>query len=268
MVKQSKVEIKSIDNHIIPGVLHVSSDILSAPQNKKSVLLIHGIFSDKNERGRFIRLSDLLAMNGYEALRIDYRGHGEHPVKDEKATISGMILDISSALKYLNDKRTIKICVVASSFGASVFLLYLQTRNIINIDRIVLLNPVVDYNATFFNSTLSWGRNLFNSNVMKELNETGFATLEDGYKMNPQSVIELSIFKPYLSFRALEIPTLVMHGDCDSKVPHDVSRDRSSLSTAVKFKTITGAEHAFKTDEHETETFKLTNDWICQDNRI
>jgi uncharacterized protein len=263
--KQKHLSIRSYDEGVISGVLHsLKGDFRDTP-SRKLVVMLHGIFSDKDERGRFIRLADRLVSRGCNVLRVDFRGHGEHSIRDKDTTISGMVVDVSATLDFVRKQQPKELSVIASSFGASVLLLYFQSLYAGSIDRLVLLNPVVDYRATMLEATLEWGKNLFSQAGYDELRKTGYITLEEGFKMKVEAVVEMSIFRPYETFNRLTIPTLVLHGDHDSKVPYNVTKSAVEKCPCVTFHTIHGAEHAFKTEEHERETFELTTDWICKE---
>lgn len=259
----SKLHVMSHDGYKIPAVLHSSTGDFSQTPGRRLAVMLHGIFSDKDERGRFVRLADRLVSNGCDALRIDYRGHGENPIKDRDTTIAGMVVDVASVVDFSKQKAPRELSVIASSFGASILLLYVQTIRSVHLDRIVLLNPVVDYRATLLQATLEWGRSLFSEEGYKELADTGYITLEEGFKMKLETVLEMSILKPYEAFEKLRVPTLVMHGDRDTKVPYQVTKEAAERSQHAHFRSISGADHAFKTKEHERETHTLTTEWIC-----
>lgn len=262
MQKQTKIKIRSVDGYEIPAVLHYARVDYENKTNADAVILAHGIFSNKDERGRFVRQAELHTQKGCEVIRFDFRGHGEHPMTSKEVTIGGMIIDFQSVLKYAKSMTNGRLFVVASSFGASILLLYLQTLKKIRPDRIVLLNPVIDYRATLLEAILPWGKGLFNEAGYKELEQTGYITLEEDFKMKAEMVIEMSILRPYDLFKILDIPTRVIHGDKDSKVPYSITREYSLLSSYVDFQTIAGADHAFKPEADERKSFDLILDWL------
>lgn len=87
-----------------------------------------------------------------------------------------------------------KTSVVASSFEASILLLYLQGFNVILPHGIVLLNSVVDYRTTFFEPIPAGRRGLFSKAGYEELVQTGFIALEKGFKMRAEMVVKLRIY--------------------------------------------------------------------------
>ncbi len=262
MQKQTRIKIPSVDGYEIPAILHKSNMNSGKRIDRGVVILAHGIFSNKDERGRFIRQAELHLNHGFEVIRFDFRGHGENPIPDKEVTIGGMIIDLHSVLQYAKLMNYERIFVVASSFGASVLLLYLQTHIKIKPDRIVLLNPLLDYRKTFFESILPWAKDLFNNKGFEELRQTGYITLEESFKMRLEMVIEMNVMHPYETIEKLDIPTRVIHGDKDSKLPYSITKEWSSSSKYVDFQTIIGADHAFKPKPDEKKSFDLILDWL------
>ena len=257
------LEIPAPDGHRISCAVTSGDGQLTSARSGTLVLMLHGIFSNKAERGRFERHSDLLVQNGCSTIAFDFRGHGDSNIADEETTLAGMVLDLKTVVDFGARLQPSSISIVASSFGASIFLLYLQTTWAPLINRVVLLNPVLDYRATFLSAQLDWGRQLFNEAGMRQLWRTGFITLEDGFRMSSKAVVEMSLLRPIDGLRNLTIPTRLIHGDADTKVPYGVSKNAATLSPLIDFKTIAGADHAFKPPAHEAESFKLSVEWIC-----
>ena len=259
MSLQTQMSLRSPDGYEIPNVWHKAH--AGAPVGDV-VILAHGIFSNKDERGRYQRLAELHVSHGSDVVRFDFRGHGDHPVPSDGATICGMVLDFWAVLREIRRLAEERVLVVASSFGASVLLLLLQMLSVDRPDRIVFLNPVVDYRATLVDAVLPWGRSMFGARARQEALETGFATLEEGFRMQAQMLTELELLKPYEAFPALTIPTRVIHGDADTKVPYGVTREHASKCPVLDFRTIPGGDHGFKPDAHEHQAFGLTMDWL------
>ena len=260
MDNQKEIYIPCIDNSEIPAVLHQSDS--NKYSEKGVVILVHGIFSTKDERGRFIRQAKLHNEMDFDVIRFDFRGHGDHKIISEDITIGGMILDFHSVMKYAKSLNYKQIYVVASSFGASILLLYLQIKPNIYPSRIVLLNPLLDYNLTFFNPILPYAKNFFNEEGYNELETTGYITLEEGFKMNINMINEMKLLQPYEIIKELNIPTRIIHGDKDSKLPYSITQEYSSLSNIIDFQTIHGADHAFKPEADEKKSFELIIEWL------
>jgi len=258
-MKQEEFNILSRDGYEIPAVLH-------HPQQEDRVLgnvvLLHGIFTNKDESGRFVRQADFLVRNGFRVFRFDFRGHGKHPMKSGEITISGMIIDLKSVLEYIAAKYRERILVSASSFGASVLLLYLQTNSKIKPEKMVLLNPVVDYKLTFLKPTTSETKKIFSESVFRELDRQGYIVPIEGFHISEEMIIEMELFRPYKAFYSLTIPTRVIHGNKDTSVPYEITMAHALQSDYVDFRIIEGADHAFIPKEYENQSFLLILEWL------
>lgn len=264
MSNQLDLTIRSADGWNIPAVLHTPLGNREGKALRGITVLAHGIFSNKDERGRFIRQAELHTRHDFGVLRFDFRGHGAHQMPSSDITVAGMMLDLHAILKYAGSLGEKRLYVVASSFGASVLLLYLQSLFAVRPHRIVLLNPVLDYVKTMLDAVLPWGRSLFTEEAYRQLENCGYTTLEQEFKMSAEMVFEMSVLKPHSVLSNLDIPTRIIHGDHDSKVPYEVVRELALPVHAVDFKTILGADHAFKTETHEAESFCLIKEWLYQ----
>ena len=251
--------IKSRDNYDIPIALHPPQDDAKPAGN---VVLVHGIFSNKDEDGRFIRQAQLLSSNGFRVWRFDFRGHGNHPVRPRDLSISGMLIDLKSVLKYVSENHSQPISIVASSFGASITLLYLQTQDAISIKKLVLLNPVVEYKLTFLHPLKQQMRELFTSEKWLELKATGYICPLPDFCIPESLIIEMQLVRPFRTFDKLDIPTRVVHGSEDTAVSYELAMAYSLRSPNVDFQIIKGADHAFVEKKYESESFALILDWL------
>jgi pimeloyl-ACP methyl ester carboxylesterase len=91
-----------------------------------------------------------------------------------------------------------------------------------------------------------------------ELRETGLAYFDDGFYLSLSFLFELEMYTPYETFPDLYVPTLVIHGDEDTAVPYEVTRQQSLEAPEVRFETIEGADHAFVEKKNERRSFKYT----------
>jgi hypothetical protein len=230
---------------------------------KAVALLVHGIFSEKNEDGRFTRLSQVLARMGIMSVRFDYCGHGDHSYQSWRFSISNALVDLVQIAKYVRSQHiSYPFYIIASSFGGSLTLLYLRLTEAVLPDRLVLLNPVTDFQATFLSPMGRQMQERFNSHRLKKVREEGEADFGDGFILTLPLILELELYRPYETFPDLKVPTLVIHGDNDTAVPYSVSREQALQSPAVRFKTIHGADHAFVEPHHEAQSFEMIGDFL------
>lgn len=239
--------------------------ILTGARNPRgSVLLAHGIFCDKTEFGRFDRLAATLAEFGFGSLRFDFRGHGEHALPSLEATIGGMVLDFATALEYLAASGAGPVSCVAASFGGSVALLHLQAGFRVRPQRLILLNPVVEYGSTFLEPRGEIMRQTFTAAKWASLEQVGYIEPIPGVKLGRTFAAELALLRPYASFANSDVPTRIIHGTADRRVSHDVTRQYAMAAGRVDFVSIEDADHAFIPEPEERRSFELITDWLLR----
>lgn len=227
-----------------------------------TVIMAHGIFSSKDENGRYPRQAQLHRSQGRRTLRFDWQGHGDHPVPFTESTIAGNVDDLQSIIDYATGTWNDDLYVVASSFGGSIFLLHAMLGRGKEFKKAVLLNPVTDYRSTFYMPTHGELRTEFSAAVWNHV----FAT-SGGHSDNVMSrrfAIELLTQQPFHGFDCLRIPTLVLHGTSDSSVSHDVTKANAERSAMTKFQSVDGAEHAFAEPWAEEITFNAIMNWFAK----
>jgi pimeloyl-ACP methyl ester carboxylesterase len=226
------------------------------------IIMTHGIFTDKFEKGRFDILSNLLCENNFTTVRFDFRGHGDSHFNFNQFTVTGAVIDYFTVLRELNSLYTLPIIVIGSSFGGSIVLLC-EYFNIIPIKSFVLINPVVDYISTFIKPFLNWGKEIFSDNAVKEIQRNGIGALGNGYIISDTFLYELNVFKPFEAFDLINnIPTIVFHGSEDDKVPLESAITHCDNRNNVKLNIIQGGGHAFKTDYHQNLVYGKILDWV------
>ena len=222
------------------------------------LLFLHGIFSERHEDGRFERLAALLAGQGHASYRFDYLGHGESDAPTTTFTVAGALTDLSLVITHvLEDSARGRFNVVATSFGGSLTLLHLMRSVPPKPDRIVLLNPVADYVTTFLEPAVPDMKATFNASFLRKVWENGAAVAENGFELGLPLLVEFELLKPFQAFDTLTQPCLVVHGDADAAVSHDITRSYALRSPNVRFETIHGGTHSFVAPEAERLAFQL-----------
>jgi pimeloyl-ACP methyl ester carboxylesterase len=245
---------------------HILSTILERVKNQTSnsvTLMAHGIFTDKHEKGRFDRLSNKLNLSGFDVLRFDFRGHGESPMESTTFTVLGALNDYLSALDWCFNEYD-NVNVVGSSFGGSVVLLERLFNLKKKIRKIVLLNPVIDYQGTFTDAILDWGKEIFSKKHISELMEFGKSNIINDFIASKDFYIQLSILFPYLAIEKIDIPSLVFHGTKDDKVPISFAKKYFVGNVNVKLDVVEGAGHAFKEEVYENYVYYSAVDWVAK----
>jgi pimeloyl-ACP methyl ester carboxylesterase len=192
----------------LSGVFHKSSG------NIGNAILVHGIINDKDEDGTFIKLAKKLSAKGYNVLRFDFRGHGESEGVSENVTIAGELEDLRNAIEQLNEIAGEKsnFIIIAMSFGAVSSILY-SSKNQGKVKKLVLWNPVLDFDKTILNALTPWGKTFFNNQGYEELRNQGYITVPTtDFHFGKRLIEEFSEVKPYQLLSNFKIPVLTVHG--------------------------------------------------------
>lgn len=248
-------KILKTDNHVIPYI-----EKMPEKESKGTVVLIHGIFVDKNEEGSFTRLSENLSEEGFRTIRFDYSGHGEHKTKPEEMRFSSILLDTYRMIEYANNTTDKEIHIVASSFGAGIYLSYLKLNKSIKPDRIVMWNPAANFSKTFIEPEGKKLKEIFSKKKIDDLYENGVKNFHPtmDFPFSLEFMMELELYKPYEELNNLNAPTRIVHGNKDEELPHEMVKEQSKKSSSIEFHTINGAKHGFPEKESEKEAIQKT----------
>lgn len=239
MYRQEKVIYSSKDGTRLCGIFLLPKKI------KGFVLLTHGINVDKNEwDDLYVDMAKKLCDKGVASFRFDFRGHGESGGAEREMTIIGEVIDIAASVEQIKKKWTGKISIVSTSFSAGATIIYIS-REKNNIERVVLMCPVLDYDATFLRPTLAWARDSFNKIGYKHLSKKGFLLLDGEFEIGVKLVEEMKIIEPYAILQGTNLPVLTMHGDRDEMVPYNISKKYGKPNSKSKFLSIKDANHGF-----------------------
>ena len=135
-------EIRTWDNQVLPALFEGSSAA------KETVILLHGIFSSRDESGRFVRQSQMHQSHGRRVIRYDARCHGASNAPRASIRVSDHVADLMTTSRWTR-MHSQRVFMVASSYGGGIALLAHGVGLAGLIDRLVLLNPVVDFRSSF-----------------------------------------------------------------------------------------------------------------------
>jgi uncharacterized protein len=254
--KTKKITYKSLDDIRLSGVLH-----LPEKSERGSIILAHGINSDKDESGSFVKVAEELSSKGFKVLRFDFRAQGESSGKSRDMTITGEFLDMVASIRYIRSLNPIQhVGILAASFGAGIAIVFASVYQTVP-SSLVLWNPVLDYEKTFLNPKLGWAKEYFNEIGYRNLNSRGFLMLED-FQIGTTLVDEMRAIKPYRLMQQISCPVLTLHGDKDSKVPFEISEKYAMCNKSNEFIVLKGAEHAFLRPQDREIAVSRSVDWF------
>lgn len=247
-----KIFFRSIDGLSLCAVWHVPKE-----KTSKAIILAHGITVDKDENGLFARLADSLERNGYAVFRFDFRGHGESGGKSIDMTIDGEVLDLEASLREVKSKGYSEIGLLGASFGGGVSALYVSEHQE-SIKCLCLWNPVLNYDHTFLNPTVPWIKDK-REYMMKEIQEKGWTTLGSRKFVIGKALFDdMAKLYPFMVLKNITIPTVIIHGTKDTKVPYEDSKEYVTSLKKGTFITFDGAEHGFHDNEEADKAIEAT----------
>lgn len=239
--------LKTIDDFSIATVHTVS-------KGKGVVLWLHGITEGKDEYLRFFKDgAEYLGEKGIDSLRIDFRGHGESSGTSLELSIIGQMLDVECALDYLvryYRTTSTQLHLVGCSFGAPPAI-YAAIRHPEIIKSIVLICPVLSYRRTFLEPETEWANSIFNKRTLAKLKKTKKLFVNDDFPIGIRLVEEMRIIEPEVAIREVKQEIVLIHGDADSMVPFNVSKDIAKVVSKVQLIAISGMDHGFMDEGDE-----------------
>jgi uncharacterized protein len=221
---------------------------------KGSVILAHGITTEKTEDGIFTQLSESLCYAGFNVLCFDFRGHGESGGTPEDMTIAGEVLDLKASIDYATKTWGKRNAVVAASFGAVSAIIHAASA--IDISCMVLWNPVLDLKKTFLEPTLPWAKNSFNAE------NNGYMLLDNFFKLGDPLVKEMSRLNILEESQKIKYPVLTIHGDQDTYVSYQIAYENYKFNACSEFLSIIGSEHGFGRIQDKNIVIPHTVQWI------
>lgn len=239
-----------------------------------AVVLVHGGGVTREEGGFFTRLAASLADAGIASLRFDLRGHGDSEGRQEDLTLATILNDIRVNLAYLREvANATEVSLLGASFGGGICAYYAAKRPE-DLSRLVLLNPQFDYKWRTIDSREYWTDDVISDERAKELNDTGAVQFTPSLKHGRPLLNEVFWLKPNDVLSEIKTPTLVVHGNADTLVPINGTREAIAKFTApVQLVEIAGSQHGFavhddpqylnpKSHEYQAEVIGIVSHWL------
>ena len=242
MPVESLVQFRTLDGLNLAGTF-VAPD---AREQEKAVVLVHGGGVTREEGGFFARLATGLAAAGIASLRFDLRGHGESEGRQEELTLATILNDIRVALTKVQDlSGATRLSLLGASFAGGVCAYYAAKRPS-EIDRLVLLNPQLDYKKRTIDTRGYWHDDYLDDEQARSLGELGHIQFTPSLIHGRPFLNEVFWFEPLSVLSEITAPTLLVHGTKDTLVPVETSRDALPLLRAKhRLVEIEGSQHGF-----------------------
>ena len=237
---ERKVFYNSTDNIKLCGLLSEVND------NKKIVILCHGLTSHKESKGFNLVVKRLQERN-VNTFRFDFRGLGESTGDFINMTPSKELADLKASVDYLVNLGYKEMVLLGTSFGGSIVSLF-NYNNHKQIKGIVLWYSVIDY-IVFGNANEALS---IESKMLA--NKRGYYEITNSkgkvFKLGKDLYDEVYKLEPYKNIFNLNLPILFVHGKKDEVVPYELSVKVSKMCKNSQLELIENGNHSFLSDKN------------------
>lgn len=225
-------------------------------------VLVHGGGVTRHEGGFFTRLADGMAEAGIASLRFDLRGHGESEGRQEELTLAGVLGDISAATQAARDHTDqIPVNLLAASFSGGISAYY-TVAHPGEIQRLVLINPLLNYRKRFINDKPYWKEGQIGEEAAARLAEDGYIAHSPTFKLGRPLLNEVFYLQPHESLDRISLPVLIVHGTSDTFIPVESSRTLAGvLGERAHLIEIEGAQHGIAVPDDPQYADPRTQAW-------
>lgn len=257
MSNETPASLQSLDGLNLAATL-VQPD---APTTR-AVVLVHGGGVTREEGGFFTRLAAGLAEAGVASLRFDLRGHGESEGRMEDLTLASVLNDIRVALAGVREQTgATQISLLGASFGGGICAYYAAKRPT-ELDRLVLLNPQLDYKKRTIDTRPFWQNDHLIPEAAAQLTEQGYLNFSPAIRHGRAIFNEVFWFDVLGSLGDITAPTLLVHGTKDTLVPIETTLAALPTFTAEhKLVQIEGSQHGFAVHDDPQYLNPQSQEW-------
>jgi pimeloyl-ACP methyl ester carboxylesterase len=231
--------------------LNLSGRFVQADGDLSRVIVMsHGFMGEKEERGRFALMADVLKTRGFSSFLFDFSGCGLSD--DVLITVESQVDDMKAAIQFVKSLGYRRIGLLGLSLGGLYcFLAYDQA-----VEALALWAPVTEGKTP---------TKLKTPEIAQEFAEKGYAVLKDkqgrGYRIHKRYLEERLAVNQQATLSKVACPVLIIHGAEDEFVPLEHSQNAMQyLNGSSRLWIIEGAKHDLK--ERLDVVITLTADWF------
>lgn len=251
--------LRSLDGTVL------AADIVIPPGASRGVVLVHGGGVNRHEGGFFDRLADGLARAGLASLRLDLRGHGESKGRPEDLTLAGVGNDVRAAVGELATRISAeRVSVLGASFSGGVCA-SVAARHRDIVDRLVMINPLLDYKKRFIDAKDYWNDDRVDHDVAERLAADRYVAHSPTFRLGTALLNEVFWWDTRADLPQITAPTLVVHGTKDTFIPIDSSRSAMRAFTcASELVELDGAQHGLAVHDDPRYEAPQTQRWQAE----
>jgi uncharacterized protein len=254
-------EEQAVSFRTLDGLHLAGTFVRPDPPLSRAVVLVHGGGVTRDEGGFFTRLAAGLAEAGVASLRFDLRGHGDSEGRQEDLTLAAILNDIRAAITWLRASGSEQVSLLGASFSGGVCAYY-AARRPAEIDRLILLNPQLDYKKRTIDSRPYWNDDQLDDAEARQLAGQGYLQFTPTLRHGRAILNEVFWFEPLAVLGDITAPTLVVHGTKDTFVPVETSRQALPLLRAEhRLVEIEGSQHGFAVHDDPQYLNPQSQEW-------
>lgn len=233
--------------------LEIPAEYICGKDEKPVVIMAHGLQGSKNEYlDTQKRIAESLETFGFGSLRIDFRGHGDSNTSLGEFSLTSQVDDLSSAVKWLSEKReNLKIIPMGISFGSPPTLILSELYRTIT-EKCILIAPVSDYKTTFLYPTTQWGKDIFGYERIVQGIRNDALYIDKSYILRRTVLTDMLLVDIPNFVKNTNYDVCIFHGRCDGLVPISTSEKLSVLRKNIKLISLEKTEHGLTEVGDET----------------
>ncbi|MEO5951221.1 MAG: alpha/beta hydrolase [Chloroflexia bacterium] len=243
-----QVKLTTYDGVELVANLYLPSKVEGGGEWSSGIIVCHGFASNKENYAHF---GEMAGENGYAALILDLRGHGESGGEVD----ANIFNDVAAALQYLQSRPEVNptsIAIQGSSLGG--WLAVHTAAHLKDVSPVVAYAPPNEAMLTI----------LMEEVALVQRGHSSPMVPENPPKVNVNSMIQL-LYRLDITKSARRIyprPLLLIHCEGDEEIPSIFSeRIYSAIEEPKTLWLIPGGNHRFA--QHDPETNKRVLDWLA-----
>lgn len=216
--------------------------------NAPAVLLLHGVGASRNQT---VPMAEALVAQGYAALAIDLRGHGQSTITDHSYGLDEG-LDARAAFDWLKTRRQgAKVAVIGVSLGGAAALI--GRDGAVPADALVLVAVFPDIRRAIYNRMAS---------VLTPVGGTIAEPLLS-FQSLPRYGVWPGRIAPIAAIRTFQAPVFVIGGAADRYTPPAETRALFEAAPNSKgFWLVPGLSHGEVSNFHDAEWTRRVRDFL------